>query len=109
MTSNYPRVRIPGPIHYTSQSDGAGVVEHRWERLIIRDVVRIVFFVPYDHFDIAAGVSHALDSYLRAVGGYPNALSEYTCCYWEPSKLGDRGWELIRGTLNPKERRYFDD
>ncbi len=109
MTSNYPRVRVPGPIHYTSQSDGAGVVEHRWERLIVRDVVRIVFFVPYDHFDIAAGVSHALDSYLRAVGGYPNALSEYTCCYWEPSKLGDRGWELIRGPLNPKERRYFDD
>ncbi|WP_257450317.1 DUF3396 domain-containing protein [Archangium lipolyticum] len=71
--------------------------------------MRIVFFVPHDHFDIAAGVSHALDSYLRAVKGGPSALVEYTCCDWEPSKLGDRGWELIRDTLNPKERRYFDD
>jgi hypothetical protein len=43
------------------------------------------------------------------VEGHPSALFEYTCCYWEPSKLSDRGWELIRDTLNPKERRYADD
>lgn len=105
----YPRVRIPGPIPYTSSAPGPGVVEHSWDRLVVRDLVRIVFFVPHDHFDIAAGVSHALDSYLRAVEDRPSALSEYTCGYWEPSRLGDRGWELIRDILNPKERRYFDD
>jgi hypothetical protein len=105
----YPRVRIPGPIPYTSSTPESGVVEHSWDRLIARELVRIVFFVPHDHFDIAAGVSHALDGYLRAVEGRPSALFEYTCCYWEPSRLGDRGWTLIRDTLNPKERRYFDD
>jgi len=109
MTSTYPRVRIPGPIPYTSRTPESGTVEHLWDRLIARDIVRIVFFVPRDHFDIAAGVSHALDSYVRAVEGRPSALSEYTCCYWEPSKLGERGWELIRTTLAPQERRYADD
>ena len=109
MPSTYPRVRIPGPVKYTSSTSGSGVTEHLWDRLIARDLVRIVFFVPRDHFDIAAGVSHALDSYLRAVEGQPAALHEYTCCYWEPSRLSARGWELIRDTLNPKERRYFDD
>ncbi|WP_309895655.1 type VI immunity family protein [Archangium sp.] len=106
---NYPRIRIPGPVKYTSSTSESGVVDHSWERLIARDLVRIVFFVPRDNFDIAAGVAHALDSYLRAVEGRPSALFEYTCCYWEPSRLSDRGWELIRETLNPKERRDFDD
>ncbi|HYO65380.1 MAG TPA: type VI immunity family protein [Archangium sp.] len=82
---------------------------NHWDRLIARDVVRVVFFVPRDNFDIAAGVSHALDSYLRAVSASPAALSRYTCCDWEPSELDDRGWELIRATLNPKERRYAAD
>ncbi|WNG36283.1 DUF3396 domain-containing protein [Archangium violaceum] len=109
MASIRPRVRIPGPIKYTSWTPEAGEVASYLDRLIARDVVRIVFFVPGDNFDIAAGVSHALDSYLRAVDGCPSALSEYTCCYWESSKLDDRGWELIRATLNPGERRYADD
>jgi hypothetical protein len=87
MTSHHPRVRTPAA----------------------RDCLRILFFIPSDHFDIAAGVSHALDSYLRAVEGHPSALSEYTCCDWEPRKLGDRGWELIRQALAPAERRFFDD
>ncbi len=109
MTSIRPKVRIPGPVPYTSWTPEAGAVTNYWDRLIARDIVRIVFFVPHDNFDIAAGVSHALDSYLRAVNDHPTALSEYTCCYWEPSKLDDRGWELIRATLNPEERRYADD
>jgi hypothetical protein len=75
----------------------------------VRDLVRILFFVPHDHFDIAAGVARALDSYLRAVQGNPRALSEYVCCYWESSKLDERGWELIRQTLEPKGRRDFED
>jgi hypothetical protein len=85
------------------------VVERIEERLLIRDLVRIIFFVPRDHFDIASGVSHALDSYLRAVEGHPGALARYTCSHWEPSRLDDRGWELIRETLKPAERRYFED
>ena len=75
----------------------------------MRDVVRMVFFVPHDHFDIAAAVSHALDRYLRVVDDRPGALSRYTCCDWELDALDDRGWEVIRAALNPKERRYAED
>jgi len=109
MPSAYPRVRVPGPVKYTSWTPETGEVEHFADRLIARDLVRIVFFVPRDNFDITAGVSHALDSYVRAVNGCPGALAEYTCCYWEPSRLAERGWELIRETLNPTERRHADD
>jgi hypothetical protein len=81
-------------------------VEHR---LLVRDLFRIVFFLPYDHFDIAAGVSHALDTYVRVVENHPTALSEYICGWGESFKLGERGWERIRDTLSPKERTFFDD
>lgn len=109
MTAIRPRVRIPGPIQYTSWAPETGEFTNDWDRLIARDIVRIVFFVPHDNFDIAAGVSHALDSYVRAVTAYPTALSQYTCCDWEPGELDATGWEQIRATLNPKERRYADD
>lgn len=85
-----------------------GTVNSIETRLLVRDVIRLVFFVPYDNFDIAPAVSHALDSYLRAVEGQP-ALSRYVCCYWEEYNLGDRGWELIRGCLTPTRRRFADD
>jgi hypothetical protein len=97
MTPNYPRVRFPAR-RYTSQSMRQGVVEHLWERLIVRDVVRIVFFVPYDHFDIAAGVSHALDSYIARCGWRPECLVRIHVLLLGTVKLSDRGWELIRGT-----------
>jgi hypothetical protein len=100
---------MAGPIQTWSWTRETGVVERLEERVLVRDVVRIVFFVPHDNFHIASGVSHALDSYLRAVKGRPSALSHYTCCYWEPDKLCDRGWELIRETLNPKEHRFAED
>lgn len=104
-----PRIRLSGPVRTKTWTRETGVIERIEDRLLIRDLVRIVFFVPCDHFQIAAGVSHALDSYLRAVEGHPEALSRYTCCYWEPRELSERGWELIRESLRPKERRYFDD
>ncbi|MBM7111919.1 type VI immunity family protein [Archangium primigenium] len=75
----------------------------------MRDIVRMVFFVPHDHFDIAVGVTHALDSYVRAVNDCPDALVQYTCCDWEPAPLNDRGCELIRATLNPRVRHFAED
>ncbi|HYO72517.1 MAG TPA: type VI immunity family protein [Archangium sp.] len=104
-----PRIRLSGPVRAKTWTRETGVIERIEDRLLIRDLVRIVFFVPYDHFQIAAGVSHALDSYLRAVETHPEALSRYTCCYWEPRTLSERGWDLIRESLRPRERRYFDD
>lgn len=109
MNVPYPRVRVSGPIKSRSWHPDTGVVERIEERLLVRDLVRIVFFIPHDHFDIAAGVSHALDSYLRAVESRPEALALHTCCYWEPGKLDDRGWELIRRALRPEVRKYFED
>jgi hypothetical protein len=104
-----PQIRIRGPFKWTSSSSERGTVEHVEDRLLVRDVVRIVFFVPRDHFDIASGVAHALDACSRAIEGHAEALARYVCCYWESEELGDRGWELIRQALEPKERRYIDD
>jgi hypothetical protein len=109
MNKPFPRVRISGPFKWTSSPSGHGTIKHVENRLLVRDVVRIVFFVPYDHVDIAPGVEHALNTYVRAVEGHASALSRYVCCHWESYRLGDRGWELIRETLEPKERRYVDD
>jgi hypothetical protein len=106
---NLPRIRIRGPVKRTSTTAERGAVEYVEEQLLIRELVRIAFFVPHDHFDIAAGVAHALDAYVRAVEGGAQALSRYVCCYWEQAALDDRGWELIRESLAPKERRYIDD
>ncbi|PTL78562.1 hypothetical protein DAT35_39250 [Vitiosangium sp. GDMCC 1.1324] len=104
-----PRVRVPGVIKYKSFSREKGVVEHSADHLFIRDVVRIVFFIPYDNFQIAAGVSHALDSYLQAVKGYPNALAHGRVCWWEFSRLTERTWQLIRDALAPQEHKYIED
>lgn len=109
MSVPYPRVRISGPITTSSWTPELGTVESVEERLLVRELFRIVFFLPYDHFDIAAGVSHALDTYVRAVEDRPTALSEYICCWGEAFKLSEQGWERIRDILSPKERTFFDD
>lgn len=109
MTTLLPRVRILAPLQSSSLLPGSSAVDHERDPLIVRDLVRIVFFVPRDHFDIAVGVSHALDSYLRAVEDQRAALLNYTCCEWEPSVLSEWGWQRIHDALRPKERRYADD
>lgn len=109
MTSIRPQVRVRGLISSTSWAPETGEVTTAVDRLLVRDVVRIVFFVPCDNFGISAGVSHVLHSYLRAINTSPAALSTYTCGYWEPGKIDDRGWELIRAALNPSARRYAED
>ncbi|WNG54122.1 DUF3396 domain-containing protein [Archangium gephyra] len=109
MNAPYPRVRVSGPVKSRSWHPDTGGVERIEERLLVRDLFRIAFFIPHDNFDIAAGVSHALDSYLRAVEPHPEARALYTCCDWEPSGLDDRGWDLIRRALRPEVRKYFED
>ncbi|WNG26792.1 DUF3396 domain-containing protein [Cystobacter fuscus] len=109
MRAPFPRVRISGPITRSSWTPEGGTVETVEQHLLVRDVFRIVFFLPHDHFDLAPGVSHALDTYLHAVEGRPGALAEYNCCWWQAFPLGERGWELIRDTLKPKERTFFED
>lgn len=109
MTALFPKVRIRRPMTRASWTPESGTVEETEDRLLVRDVFRLVFFLPHDHFDLAAGVSHALDTYVRAVEGCPSALSEYICGWWQPFKLSEQGWKRIREALSPKERRFFED
>ncbi len=116
MPTSYPRIRIHGTLRnesYTFERAGEELVkkvrEHVYDRVLARDVIRLVFFLPHHHHHLTAGVTHALDSYLRAIEGHAGALSEYTCCWWEPFKLTETGWERIRETLEPKEPRFFED
>lgn len=109
MQMPYPHVRVPGAVKSRSWTPSTGSVEGSEERLLVAGLLRVVFFIPHDHVDIAAGVSHALEIYLRAVEGGSGALSEYTCCDWDARTLDEQGLQLIRRTLQPRARRFFED
>lgn len=66
--------------------------------LLVRDGLNLTFYMRRDHADVASGVMHALDVYLRAVG--PDALHLYTDeeGYWH--ELHDADWALIRNKLS---------
>jgi hypothetical protein len=95
---HYPRIR-----HQVSGPDGV--------RLLVREVVRIAFYMPYDHHDLAEGVARALDAYVRAVREEPEAL----CHGWDTEGEGDafpldaEGWKDIRRCLVPETRYRFLD
>jgi hypothetical protein len=99
MTEHYPRIRRHGPTPLG-------------EQLLLREVVRISFYMPYDHRELAAGVERALDAYLRVVGQGPE-----TVCYWEDTEgEGDRfplkegGGGLFRSWLRPSTTwRFLDE
>jgi hypothetical protein len=68
-------------------------------------VVRIAFYLPYDHLEIASGVSRAVESYLRAVGQGPRTINH---CYInddEGAALSEERWNSIHFLLRP-ERPY---
>lgn len=97
MNEHPPHVRHYGP---TRQG----------ERLLVSDAVHIVFYLPYDHVDVATGVSRALDSYVRTVGEGPE-----TVCGWAPgdgefSSLNPDQWRRIHALLRPERTvRFADD
>ena len=66
MNTFCPRIR-PYSTSRTLQTLAAGDPPHGESAMAARDVVRFAFYLPHDHSDIAAGVSHAVESYLRAV------------------------------------------
>ncbi len=98
MSEHYPRIR-----HQVSRPDG--------DRLLVREVVRIAFYMPHDHRDLAAGVARALDAYVRAMGEEPEAL----CHGWDTEGEGDafplhqEGWKDIHRQLQPDSRYRFLD
>jgi hypothetical protein len=95
MSERSPRIR-----HYAPGPDG--------EFLVIREVVRIAFYMPHDHHDLATGANGALDAYLRSVGVGPDTL-----CYGEDEEsfpLNQEGWDSIRTALRPNTAyRFFDE
>jgi len=116
MRASLPRIRVQGTLRnesYGFEQVGGEFVkkvrEHVYEAVLARDVVRIIFFIPQDHHHLTAGVTHALDSYLREIEGHPNAIVYGKCCWWEYSRLDEGEWQLIREMLEPKAPRYFDD
>jgi hypothetical protein len=86
MNPHYPRIRIP------AESGG----------LLVREGLRITFYMRHSHGDVSQGVERSLDAYLRAIG--PQALGCYIDSEGEEQELDDAGWELTRRKL--REQRF---
>jgi len=94
---HYPWIRRYGP---TPQG----------EQLLLREIVRIAFYMPHDHHDLAAGVSRALEVYLQAVGEGPETISHFWDTGSDLLPLDQGGWRLIRNWLRPETTfRFLDD
>ncbi|WP_395819352.1 type VI immunity family protein [Archangium minus] len=97
----YPRIR-PYGIYPPKKEAG--------ERLLAREVIHFAFYMPHDHPDLAAGVSHALDCYMNAVGEGPDTINSCTFGSHAQSPLSDERWKRIRQLLRPdRPFRYAED
>ncbi|MGZ3456979.1 MAG: type VI immunity family protein [Archangium sp.] len=70
---------------------------------------RFAFYMPHDHPDIGLGVSHAIDSYMRAVGQGPRTITHAYIDDDEGAPLTAARWETIRRILRNPKRLYFPD
>jgi len=96
MTEHYPRVRL-----YASGPEG--------ERLVQREVIRLVMHLPHDHHTLSVHVNRALDVYLDALSAGAATFSEYSLGDEEYS-LGTSGWERVRAALSPPTgARFLED
>jgi hypothetical protein len=69
--------------------------------------VRLAFYLPHDHPEIASGVEHAIASYLRAVGQGPRTLSHAFINDDEGDALTEERWSYIRELLQPERPFRF--
>lgn len=102
MTPRLPRIRhrAPFPIRRRLSDDS-----QRLQRVLLaRDVVRIAFHMPYDHPEIASGVSHAVESYVRAVGQGPRTIHHAFINDDEGDTLTEERWATSAGTSGPSAR-----
>lgn len=67
------------------------------DALIGRDGVNICFYMRRSHEEMAQGVKHALETYLRAVG--PEALAWYPDSHGDWQELDEKGWQVIQHKL----------
>jgi hypothetical protein len=78
--------------------------------LLARDIVRLVFYMPHDHPEIASGVSHAVESYIRAVGQDPSAIHHAYTDDDEGAPLTEERWSYVRELLRPERPyRFIED
>lgn len=100
MTSHLPRLRHrgrrPGYVELSS-----GETPRFPRELLARDVIRIAFYLPHDHPEIAAGVSYAVESYLRVVGQGPRTINHSFVNDDEGDALTEARWSYIRRLLLP--------
>src|SRR4051812_47820284 len=106
MAGDYPRLRPRGNCLVRTSL-------HKPPRprrgLLAREVFRIVFYMPHDHPDIGLGVSHAIDSYMGAVGQGPRTITRVYINDSEDLPLTAARWETIRRVLRNTKRLYFPD
>ena len=101
MTQHYPRIRPYGV--YPPEKEAG-------ERLLAREVIHFVFYMPHDHPDLAAGVSHAFDCYMNAVGEGPDTINSCAFGYYTHGPLSDERWKRIHELLQPERPfRYAED
>lgn len=78
--------------------------------LLARDVVRLVFYMPHDHPELASGVRHAIETYVRAVGEGPGTITLAFVDDDEGDELTRERWNYIHHLLQfERKRRFFDE
>jgi hypothetical protein len=100
MNQPHPRIRRHG---VSPHGEGPG------EQLVVREAIRICFYMPHDHPDVATGVAHAIDSYVRAVGEGPATLSHAALGEYDHEELSTERWERIHRLLLPERPHRFAD
>ncbi|MET0405523.1 MAG: type VI immunity family protein [Cystobacter sp.] len=65
--------------------------------------------MPHDHADIALGVSHAIDSYMRGVGEGPRSINYVSRSHEEGSVLSAEQWGWARQLLLNTRRWSFPE
>jgi hypothetical protein len=77
--------------------------------LLVREVVRLVFYLPHDHHDLHPQVSRALDLYVESLGLGQDVFTHGEDLDGEWFPLTPDGWAYVRNLLRPFEGYRFID
>jgi hypothetical protein len=101
MTQHYPRIR-PYGVYPPEKEVG--------ERLLAREVIHLAFYMPHDHPDIAAWVSHAFEYHMSAVGEGPDTINSCAFGAYAHGPLSEGRWKRVRQLLLPgRPFRHAED
>ncbi|MFL5354426.1 type VI immunity family protein [Archangium sp.] len=101
MALHHPRIR-PYGVYPPEKEMG--------EQLLAREVIHFAFYMPHDHPDLAAGVSHAFDCYMNAVGEGPDTINACAIGSSGYGPLSDERRTRIPQLLLPdRPFRYAED